>query len=189
MFSAGFVLAGGGSSRMGRDKALLPFAGGVLLEHVAREVEAAAGSLTLLGDPALYGHLGWPVWPDLVPGCGPMGALYTALSRTEADWNLFVACDMPDVRREDLALLLAQAGAWETDCVAPVTEENRSHPLCAAYHRRVLPAVTRALSDNHLKMQDLLAAVQTVFTRAIGPEHLTNVNTPEEWLDACRTPH
>jgi molybdopterin-guanine dinucleotide biosynthesis protein A len=187
MFSAGFVLAGGASFRMGRDKALLPFAGGVLVEHVAREVEAAADSVTLLGDPALYGHLGWPVWNDLVPGRGPIGALYTALRRTEADWNLFVACDMPHIRRQDLALLLEQASTTEADCVAPLDEEKRSHPLCAAYHRRVLQAVTRALNDNHLKMQDLLATLQTAYTRAIGSEHLTNVNTPEEWLDACRT--
>ncbi len=173
---------------MGRDKALLPFAGGVLLEHVAREVEAAAGSMTLLGDPALYGHLGWPAWPDLIPGRGPLGALYTALSRTEADWNLLVACDVPHIRRKDLALLLEEAGAAQADCVAPLSEEKQSHPLCAAYHRRALPAVTRALKDNHLKMQDLLMAIQTSYTRAIGPDRLTNVNTPEEWIDACRTP-
>ncbi len=186
MRNAGFVLTGGGSSRMGRDKALLPFAGGTLVEHVAREVEAAAGSATLLGDTALYGHLGWPVWPDLVPGRGPMGGLFTALSGTEADWNLLVACDMPAIRRQDLSALLEASGTHDDDCVVPLSAQEGSHPLCAVYHRRALPAVRQALHDNHLKMRDLLSALRTAYSDRIAPDQLSNVNTPEEWLDSSQ---
>ena len=50
--SAGFVLTGGRSSRMGRDKALLPIEGSVLVERAAERVRAAAGSVTLIGAPA-----------------------------------------------------------------------------------------------------------------------------------------
>ena len=62
------MLAGGESSRMGRDKALLPFHGGVLAGHVAATVAAAAGSAILIGNPEKYGHLGYPVIPDRSPG-------------------------------------------------------------------------------------------------------------------------
>ena len=53
---------------MGRDKALLPFRGGALAQSVAQAVSEAAGSATLVGDPARYSGLGYPVIPDLYPG-------------------------------------------------------------------------------------------------------------------------
>src|SRR5205814_2477042 len=64
MKRAGFVLVGGKSSRMGRDKALLPFQGSTLLEHIALHVAAAAGSVTLIGEPDKYRRLGFPVLTD-----------------------------------------------------------------------------------------------------------------------------
>ena len=64
------MLAGGKSSRMGRDKALLPFRGGALAGHVAATVAAAAGSAVLIGDPQKYGHLGYTVLADRKPGVG-----------------------------------------------------------------------------------------------------------------------
>jgi len=95
--AAGFVLTGGSSLRMGRDKALLPIGGSALVERTAERVRAAAGSVTLIGAPSRYAHLGLAVAPDLIADCGPIGGLYTALKMTSADWNLVVACDMPGV--------------------------------------------------------------------------------------------
>src|SRR5512142_2916527 len=107
--SAGFVLAGGRSSRMGQDKALLPWKGSTLIESVAREVFNAAGSVTLIGSPERYGSLGFPVISDKIQGCGPLGGLHAALSVTTAEWNILVACDMPAVTSELLKELLAAA--------------------------------------------------------------------------------
>src|SRR6058998_1400393 len=94
---AGFVLVGGRSSRMGRDKACLPLQGRTLLEHVAAAVAAAAGSVTLVGSPERYQNLGFRVIADSLPGCGPLGGIHTALGASPADWNLIVACDMPGI--------------------------------------------------------------------------------------------
>src|SRR5437868_193761 len=92
---AGFLLAGGRSSRMGRDKALLAVGNSTLLEIVAARVRDAAGSVIVIGPPDHYAYLGLTVQADLIPDCGPLGAVYTALKTSEADWNLLVACDMP----------------------------------------------------------------------------------------------
>ena len=79
MQASGFVLAGGASKRMGQDKALLPYRGTTLVEHVAKTVREAAGSVALIGDPARLGQLGLPVFPDELPSCGPASGIYTAL--------------------------------------------------------------------------------------------------------------
>ena len=118
---AGFVLAGGRSSRMGRDKALLPWKGSTLIQSVAREVFQAAGNTTLIGSPELYGKLGFPVIPDRIEGCGPMGGLHAALSAKAAEWNLLVACDMPAVTCELLAALLDATETSDSDAVVPTS--------------------------------------------------------------------
>src|SRR5437588_11783860 len=94
---SGFVLSGGRSSRMGRDKALLPYRSRTLVQHVADEVQRVTGNVSLIGDAARYAHFGYPVYPDCVPECGPLGGIYTALNRSEADWSIIVSCDLPKV--------------------------------------------------------------------------------------------
>lgn len=182
MSSAGYVLAGGRSSRMGCDKALLSFRGGPLVESVARAVGLAAGSAVLVGHPWLYEHLGYPAIPDLYPGAGPLGAILTALYHTSADWNLVVAWDMPGLSAEFLKLLVdAAAGRSAADALVPIGASGRPEPLCAVYHRRSRPALERALGRGvrsvRAALEDLRAAVVSV--PEVTPFH--NVNTPEDW--------
>ena len=175
---AGFVLAGGRSSRMGRDKALLIWQGSTLLESAARKVRQAAGSATIIGDPEHHGHLGFPVVADRITGLGPLGGLHTVLSTTPADWNLVVACDMPYLTVEVLEALLAQIGAC--DAVVPRSLEGRWEPLCAVYHRRLAAAVEAALDRKSLKMQDFVAQVDALAWSAPDSSMFANWNSPHE---------
>src|SRR5271165_5087016 len=93
--SAGFILTGGQSSRMGTDKALLPFGDGFLIDHIAAKVTAAAGSVCLVGGHERYLRLGYPAIADLWHDIGPLGGIVTVLQTSSAEWNLIVACDMP----------------------------------------------------------------------------------------------
>ncbi len=79
MRAGGFVLTGGQSARMGRDKALLPLHGRTLVEHVAAEVKDACGSVTLVGAPERYQQLGLPCLSERYPLCGPLSGLEAAL--------------------------------------------------------------------------------------------------------------
>jgi len=180
MEASGFVLAGGKSSRMGRDKAALPFGGTTLAGHVASLVREAAGTVAILGEPQRYLALGYPVYPDLVPGCGPMGGIYTGLSRASTDWNLMVACDMPSLSSAILRNLLERAGVSSARCVAAAGSTGEPEPLCAVYHRSCLPAVERAIRDKRFRMMDLLAELQPE-TVSVASFELANVNTPAEW--------
>ena len=77
--AAGFVLVGGRSSRMGVDKAFLSCRGISLAAHIASVLKTVTDTVSLVGDPARYGHLGIPVIADEYPGMGPVGAVITAL--------------------------------------------------------------------------------------------------------------
>jgi molybdopterin-guanine dinucleotide biosynthesis protein A len=177
---AGFVLSGGQSSRMGRDKGLLPYGGRTLVEEICRRVAAAAGNVTIIGPAERYGHLAIPVVEDLVPRAGPLGGLYTVLKTTSADWNLVVACDMPGVEIGFLEKILA--AARQTDRLAVVPHSSQGwEPLCAVYHRRLLAEVRRALDHKLLKMQDFVASISAEPWPVSNLALLRNINTPEDW--------
>ena len=178
--TSGFVLVGGASRRMGRDKALLPLGGATMVEQIATRVQAAAGNVTLIGSPHKYGHLGLPVIPDEIANCGPLGGLFTALRNTQTDWNLLVACDMPDVTEAFLRQLIETAEGSDADCVVPEID-GRVDPLCAVYHRHVLDRADSAINRKLLKMQDFVSTLRTIYWRVTDPQPLQNVNTPAEW--------
>jgi molybdopterin-guanine dinucleotide biosynthesis protein A len=179
--SAGYVLVGGRSSRMGRDKALLPFRGGALAQSVAQAVREATGAVTLVGDPARYAGLGYPVIPDLYPGEGPLGGILTALRNSSADWNLIAACDMPQLDPELLRGLLKTAAESGANALLPVGPDGRPEPLCALYHRRCLDPMGAAFAVGIRKVTAALETVRTVRLPMAEVSLFQNVNTPEEW--------
>jgi len=179
---AGFVLVGGNSSRMGRDKARLPFHGKTVVEHVASTVAEAAGSVTLVGAPERYGTLGFPMLADGRSGVGPLAGIHTALAASPADWNLIVACDMPGISAPFLRSLMAVAqSSGDTDCLLPAGPSGLPEPLCAVYHSRCLDVIGAALERNVRKITDGLHGLRIANWSVAESGWFRNVNTPEEW--------
>ena len=166
---------------MGRDKALLPFRGGPLVRSVARAVELAAGSATLVGNAHRYGDLGFPAIPDAYPGQGPLGGILTALRSDSAAWNLLAACDMPGLTGEFLGGLLDAAERSGADALVPAGPSGRPEPLCAVYHRRALPALEAAFDRGVRKVAAALEEVDAAVLSVLEVTPFQNVNTPEEW--------
>ncbi len=179
MQTAGFVLVGGKSRRMGQDKALLPWGRGVLVQDIAAKVATVSGSVALIGASHSYGDLGFPCLEDLRPGFGPLAGVETALQTGRAEWNLIVACDMPNIGINHLRRLCKTAEMSEADCVVTTDVEDRIHPLCALYRDKCLPAVQKALDSTKLRMMDFIHSlvVEYVYTSA----SIQNVNTLKEW--------
>jgi len=167
---------------MGKDKALLPFAGGTLAAHVARIVAEAAGSAIVIGDPEKYRGLGYAVRPDRTPGAGPLGGIESALGYTAADWNLVVACDMPAVSAPFLRSLIETAERLNTDALVPCGPAGRPEPLSAVYHRRCHAALRAALDAGVRKVTDALNGLRVTAWTVDHTECFMNLNTPEEWL-------
>ncbi|MBI1750241.1 MAG: molybdenum cofactor guanylyltransferase [Acidobacteria bacterium] len=153
-----FILAGGSSSRMGADKALLELAGQPLLLRTARLLDAFVTPVTVIGDPSLYASLGLPVFPDDVPGLGPLGGIATALRISRMPWNLVVACDLPYLTAAWIDFLISRALAAHADALLPASERG-PEPLCAMYHARCAPVISTALARGVRKVTDGLAGV------------------------------
>jgi len=178
---AGFVLAGGRSARMGRNKALLPYSDTVLVLFIARTLEAVAGSVGLVGPPEQLSRLGLPVIPDLRPGHGPLAGIEAALAASSAEWNLVVACDMPGLSRPVLAGLAAAAKRSPADAVVAVSGQG-PEPMCAAWRRSTaLPVVRLALDEGRRKLHDVLSRLRIELWRPPGNDWAENVNTPADW--------
>jgi len=179
---AGYVLVGGASSRMGRNKALLPYHGTTLAQSVAEVVRAAAGSAAMVGGLPRVASAGIGFVADLYPGEGPLGGILSALADSKADWNLVVACDMPGLRVDFLHRLLDRAESGASDAVIPAGPSGQWEPLCAAYHRNGRRGLEAAFRRGIRKLAVALAEIRAETWQV--PEELScfqNVNTPEDW--------
>ncbi|HLN01880.1 MAG TPA: molybdenum cofactor guanylyltransferase [Bryobacteraceae bacterium] len=181
MNRAAFVLAGGHSSRMGCDKAHLLLQGRSLVEHVAAQARGVTDNITLVGEISRYANLGYPVIEDVFPGRGPLSGIHAALTHSGSEWNLILACDMPQVTAAFLVQLMARAEAGQASAVIPVGPDAVPQPLCAAYHRRCAVEAARALEHRVHKLTQALAALDIDFWPVPHSHYFRNLNTPEEW--------
>ncbi len=186
-----FVLAGGKSTRMGRDKATLPLAGRTLLETALAVARAVTKDVFILGSPELYGAFG-KVIADVFPGCGPLGGIHAALEHSQTDLNLILAVDTPFLSARLLAYLVERAHQSQAVVTAPEIN-SYPQPLCAVYRRDFLPVAEQALRAGNYKIVPLfpesrtLAIAEAELARfAFTAEMFENLNTPEDLEHARR---
>ncbi len=184
------ILAGGQSRRMGRDKAFLPLGDKVVVQHVIDAASILNSPLILIAnDVERYAVFGLPVYPDLVPGAGALGGIYTALMVSTTPSVLCLACDMPFVHA-DLLRFLINYPVDGADALVPQVG-GRLQPLHAVYSRGVIPVLRQQLAQKSLAIHDFLTLVQTRIISedrlsAVGfsREAFVNLNTPEDWRRA-----
>jgi molybdopterin-guanine dinucleotide biosynthesis protein A len=186
------IQAGGQSSRMGEDKALRPFLGRPLIQRVVERLTPVADELIVTTNhPDDYRFLDLRLIPDLKPGRGALGGLYTALASASHPLVAVVACDMPFARA---SLLRAASGLLvEENADVVIAKSNEGYePLHAVYRRETcLPAIEAAIEADQWKVIAWFPQVRVrILTpeevRAHDPSGLTfwNVNTPEEFSKA-----
>ncbi len=182
----GFILAGGKSGRLGRDKAFLRYRGSPLIELARRCLVSAGLSVTVVADSReRFRSLGLPVVVDRVSGAGPLGAVFTALTASRSQDNYFIPCDTPLVAPR-LYRILARAGR-DFDVVVPRDAAGGLHPLCAYYSRTAADPIRRLLEtgarrvDSVLEAEDLRVHVLPAVEWKLPDEGFLNVNTPADW--------
>ncbi|MDH3403971.1 MAG: molybdenum cofactor guanylyltransferase [Acidobacteriota bacterium] len=184
---AGAVLAGGGSRRMGRDKARLAL-GGVPLARRAMDVLGAvlADVALVAGSERDYSDLGGVQVRDRHPGAGPLAGLEAALGWAGSRPLFVLACDLPRVGRVVVARVLERAGgrrdpggaAW----ARVARRDGRDQPLCALYSPRCAPVAASLLAAGRRSVHELLARVEVeaVTFDDVTPDPFLNVNTPAD---------
>jgi molybdopterin-guanine dinucleotide biosynthesis protein A len=186
------IQAGGESRRMGSDKALLPFLGQpLILRPLSRLAGLANEVLVTSNRPESYRFLSLTPIPDLSPGLGALGGLYTALSAARYPYVAVVACDMPFASLEILALELILVKETGTDAVIP-RSNGGTEPFHAVYRRETcLPHVHAALETGKRRVDAWFSDVHIRFLEIeemlpYDPDQLAflNINTPEELQEA-----
>src|SRR5262245_4799679 len=183
---SGVILAGGKSRRMGGSpKALLPFGGRPLIEHIAETLRSVLSDcLVVTNTPELYESLDLPMVGDVFPESGSLGGIYTGLRAVSGDAALCVACDMPFLSPRLIAYLAGRSA--EADVVVP-DAGGELQTLHAVYRKTCLPVMEQRLHAGRLKITGIFDDVRVVrvpvddIERFADPDvAFMNLNTPED---------
>ena len=195
---AAFILAGGSSSRMGREKCLLEFGGEPLIVRTAHLIERLVAEVTVVGPPERYAALGMRAIADRDLRRGerkeevrtPLAGIATALNATKAPWNLILACDLPYLTPEWLDWLLARAVDSHAQIVMPRTSGGLE-PLAAVYRRECAAQIVAALERGVRKVTDAMTEFRMeCLSEGDWSEHdpggrvLRNMNSPSDYEEA-----
>jgi molybdopterin-guanine dinucleotide biosynthesis protein A len=193
---AGYVLAGGASSRFGRDKALAKFGDQTVLESMCSLVAKVTGNVAVVAPPHRYDLPEVSTLDDRWPGEGPLGGIITALQATQGvgscAWNLIVSCDMPFLSVEWLEYMTERAKASETEVVVPQSEHGLE-PLCAYWRTSAADKLQGAFDEGVRKVTEAMKRLrmevldETHWKRFDSAGRLFwNMNTLQDYDEALR---
>jgi molybdopterin-guanine dinucleotide biosynthesis protein A len=184
-----FILAGGKSKRMGRDKAFLELGSRTLLARALELAGTVAREVRIVGGAKTFTAFGRVV-EDVYGERGPLGGIHAALKTTTTELNLMLAVDLPFLEPKFVEYLIFQAR--QSAAVVTVPRAGGGwQPLCAVYRRSFAGVAEQSLHEGRNKIDALFAEVET---RVIEEEELSragfsremfrNLNTQEEWEEA-----
>jgi FdhD protein len=189
----GVILAGGQSSRMGSNKALLPHKGGRFIESIYRELcEIFPEVILVTNTPEQYAFLPCRKVPDLFEGMGALAGIHAGLAQASHPAVFTVACDMPHL---DPWLIrhIANRGVG-CDIVLPRSPFGYE-PLHALYREGCLPVMEECLQKGQrrivsilpqLRVREIAAAEVARFDPSF--DSFSNINTPQEYYDLRNGP-
>jgi molybdopterin-guanine dinucleotide biosynthesis protein A len=183
---AGFVAAGGRSSRMGSDKAWLDLGGRPIIQWVIDAMRPVVSSLAVIANDPRYDELGLKVYRDTNLDVGPLEAIRTALANnSDHPRVLIVACDLPMVTSALFEFLLSLED--DDRAIVPVGPDSRLEPLCAVYPGNALHPVTELIAGERRMVRELFDAIPTRLVPFDEVRHLdgaewffANVNSPAD---------
>jgi molybdenum cofactor guanylyltransferase len=172
------ILAGGKSSRMGRDKSLLPLDGTPLIRRIYEQLAHRFDEILIsTNEPEKHAFLGAPTVPDVVPGKGPLMGIASAVEAARHDRVFVTACDIPVVELDTVARLLVLAE--DRDCVIPMSSAGHE-PLFAVYRKSAVSAMYDALEAGERRISAIFPRVRARFCDLGAALWYRNLNTQED---------
>lgn len=176
----GIILAGGKSSRMGRNKAFIEINGEISIRTLHNLIKPCCSEVIIsanFSDP--YQFLHERIIADEIPDIGPIGGIISCLKKSYSRKNLVIACDMPMVPFSLVQLLISHQNSAEF--VVPANGTDVIEPLCAVYDKSVIPALSEMISKGDYKMQNLINHCKTALIQVHNGNNIfLNLNTPED---------
>lgn len=183
------VLAGGKSTRLGREKALERIGDESLIQRVIGRIAPLSTGVIVAMRPG-QPELPLPTQPrmktvtDIYPGKGSLGGIYSGLHASSSFHNLVVACDMPFLNAALLRHLIKLCPDF--DVVIPKVG-GKTQPLHAVYSKNCLAPIETLLKQDRLKIVDFFPSVRVRYVEEaeldrFDPQHLSflNINTEED---------
>ncbi|WP_414548117.1 molybdenum cofactor guanylyltransferase [Anabaena sp. CCY 0017] len=190
------VLAGGKSSRMGEDKALISIGGMPLLQLVCGVAAGCTGHVYVVTPwPERYQHLVLPscqfiqevpLSPSSSLSQGPLVGFAQGLAQVQTDWVLLLACDLPRLRVEVLQAWASELDSVPDEAIATLVHHSKGwEPLCGFYRRRCTPQLLEFVNQGGKSFQQWLNQHPIQVLSLPVSEMLFNCNTPEDlaWIE------
>src|SRR5438067_6503339 len=189
-----FVLAGGRSARMGRDKSSLLLGNRTLLARAIEIAHAAGDGVFVVGRrtdlEAAAAHARVSIVEDEFAGQGPLAGIHAALKASSTDLNFILAVDMPFVTPALVQYLVQRAARTDALIVVPQTGEHL-HPLSAVYRRAFAVIAEKALAAGKNKIDSFFSSAVADFvtedeltSAGFNVSMFENVNSPEDFARA-----
>ena len=187
------ILAGGKSTRMGRDKALISIQGVPMLQLICTIAEACTDQIYIVTPwPERYQELLTPKSQFIreVPLSvetgnesrthGALVGFMQGLAAVETNWVLLLACDLPNLRLEILQNWICQLDTIPENKIAALVQNNQIwQPLCGFYRRRCLPELREYIEGGGRSFQQWLMSYSVEILVLEDPEMLFNFNSPD----------
>lgn len=202
---SGILLAGGRSSRMGTDKALLDRQGKPLLWHIAGGMAELCNPLVVAVGEKEREMLYREALDELVdrasfvcdvyPGRGPLAGLHAALSILPEGYAFVMACDMPFLSKSLLRRMIAQTTTirdGQEEAVSGIEQPDvimaPNQPFHALYHTRIADKLERLLEQGEYRVMKMLAQMRVTVVSLESEEEraFQNLNTPEAYTQFLR---
>lgn len=173
------VLAGGQSRRMGRPKAWIEVGNTVLLRYVVDRLSPAFSEVMVaFGEPEqMEQHVPYRVVFDRKRSAGPLAGLEAGLHSAHYNLLFAVGCDMPYI--DPSTAELAVVAARNSDAAIP-RHDGLFEPVCGAYRKSALPAITRALDYGNYVAHDVADYLDVTWLEGLDPAQFESLNTPAD---------
>jgi molybdenum cofactor guanylyltransferase len=181
------ILAGGKSTRLGRNKVVERIGNQSLLERVISSLSTFQSDIIVVEGrnsalPDLTGYPRLKIVQDIYPDRGSLGGIYSGILESRSFHNLVVACDMPFLNVELIRYMMGIASGY--DVIVPRVTPEIFEPLHAIYSKRCVAFLEKLIQENKFKILELFPLVKIRYVEIaeierFDPQHLSffNVNT------------
>jgi molybdopterin-guanine dinucleotide biosynthesis protein A len=188
---SGAVLAKASSRRLGCRKPFFELGGRTLIGRVLKTMRRFFDEILIVTDePALFSGIGGVLAvQDLIPGCGPLGGIYTGLKESSKEKVFFTGCDMPFLHSGLIRRILRVAQEGNIECVIPSAPKG-IEPLHGVYSRSTLGVIEERLGGGEFSVHKLFPRVSCRCVKAKDDELVSfyNVNTIRDLISVRRVP-